>query len=78
MGPPNSDALGANGRRREAPKNKTSLHDDLECARTYNIANSQAQHNRTQSQAQHNRTQSRARQETQHRRAAAGAPREPF
>jgi hypothetical protein len=47
--PPNSDALGAQGRSREAPKKiKTSLHDDLECAQTYNIANSQALHNRTE------------------------------
>ncbi len=51
MGPPNSDALRAHGRRRETPKNKTSLHDDIGCAQTYNIANSQAQHNRTESRA---------------------------
>jgi hypothetical protein len=51
VGPPDSDALGAHGRRRETPKNKTSLHDDIGCAQTYNIANSQAQHNRTESRA---------------------------
>jgi hypothetical protein len=42
MGPPNSDALGAHGRHRKAPESKISLHDYLECARTYNTANSQA------------------------------------